>query len=86
MQLFWLAKKYILSLKYPHEVFPKGYRFAYSGYGGFSSNEKLTEAGHDAVHLSEQGLIRMSDRLIMAKAKQESRIVLTFDLDFTDSG
>ena len=46
--------------------------------------KKLTEAGYDAVHLSEQGLMRMSDRLIMAKAKQESRIILTFDLDFTD--
>lgn len=46
--------------------------------------KKLTEAGHDAVHLSEQGLMRMSDRSIIAKAKQESRIILTFDLDFTD--
>lgn len=46
--------------------------------------KKLKEAGYDAVHLSEQGLMRMPDSLIMAKAKQESRIVLTFDLDFTD--
>ena len=46
--------------------------------------KKLKEAGYDAVHLSEQGLMRMPDSQIMAKAKQESRIVLTFDLDFTD--
>lgn len=44
----------------------------------------LRQQEHDAVHLSEQGLFRMSDREIMAKAKQESRIILTFDLDFTD--
>lgn len=44
----------------------------------------MKEVGYDAVHLSEQGLMRMSDNLIMAKAKQESRIALTFDLDFTD--
>jgi predicted nuclease of predicted toxin-antitoxin system len=44
----------------------------------------LKEEGYDAVHLSEQGLIRMPDGEIMTKAKQESRIVLTFDLDFTD--
>lgn len=46
--------------------------------------KKLQEAGYDALHLSEQGLMRMPDNLIMEKAKQESRIVLTFDLDFTD--
>ena len=46
--------------------------------------KKLKEKGYDAVHLSEEGLFRMSDSEIMAKAKEESRIVLTFDLDFTD--
>lgn len=46
--------------------------------------KELKEVGYDAVHLSEQGLMRMPDSQIMAKAKQESRIVLTFDLDFTD--
>lgn len=45
---------------------------------------KLKEVGYDAVHLSEQGLMRMPDSQIIAKAKQESRIVLTFDFDFTD--
>ena len=41
--------------------------------------EALKEERHDAVHLSELGLFRMPDAKIMAKAKQESRIVLTFD-------
>ena len=46
--------------------------------------KKLQEEGYSAIHLSEQGLFKMSDKDILAKAKTESRIVLTFDLDFTD--
>jgi len=42
----------------------------------------LREAGHDAVHLREEKLHRLPDREIFAKAEQENRIVLTFDLDF----
>jgi predicted nuclease of predicted toxin-antitoxin system len=41
-------------------------------------------AGHDAVHLAEQGLQRLPDRDIFAKARGEDRIILTFDLDFAD--
>lgn len=41
----------------------------------------LRHAGHDAVHLREQGLQRMSDVDIFLKAKREGRIILTFDLD-----
>lgn len=44
----------------------------------------LKRQGYDAIHLSEQGLFRMPDSEIITKAKDESRIVLTFDLDFTD--
>jgi predicted nuclease of predicted toxin-antitoxin system len=44
----------------------------------------LRKEGYDAIHLNEQGLSRMPDCEIIAKAKRESRIVLTFDLDFTD--
>ncbi|HEY9702480.1 MAG TPA: DUF5615 family PIN-like protein, partial [Allocoleopsis sp.] len=44
----------------------------------------LCELGYDAIHLCEQGLERLSDTLIMSKAKSENRIVLTFDLDFGD--
>ncbi len=44
--------------------------------------EWLRNAGHDVVHLREQGLHRLPDSQIFAKAKSEDRIVLTFDLDF----
>ncbi|MBI2529486.1 MAG: DUF5615 family PIN-like protein [Candidatus Rokubacteria bacterium] len=42
----------------------------------------LRRAGHDAVHLREEGLQRPPDEAIFAKALHEERIVLTFDLDF----
>ena len=41
----------------------------------------LRSAGHDAVHLSEQGLSRLPDDQILAKGSSEARIVLTHDLD-----
>ena len=44
----------------------------------------LRSAGYEAIHLSELGLQRLTDSSIMQKAFQEQRIVLTFDLDFTD--
>jgi len=44
----------------------------------------LRECGHDAVHVREPGLQRLADSEIMEKARREGRIVLTFDLDFTD--
>jgi predicted nuclease of predicted toxin-antitoxin system len=44
----------------------------------------LREAGHDVVHLREQGLQRLADTDILEKAKLEARVVLTFDLDFGD--
>lgn len=46
--------------------------------------EALRASGHDAVHLRDQGLIRLPDPEIAAKAVAERRIVLTFDLDFGD--
>jgi predicted nuclease of predicted toxin-antitoxin system len=42
----------------------------------------LCEAGHDAKHLRTEGLQRMPDDQIFAKASKENRIVLTWDLDF----
>ena len=42
----------------------------------------LHTLGHDAVHLAEQGLERLPDRDIVAKARQEGRIVLVHDLGF----
>ena len=44
--------------------------------------EWLRADGHDAVHLREQGLQRMPNGDIFAKAASEKRIILTFDLDF----
>ena len=49
-----------------------------------STVKVLREEGHDAVHLREQGLQRLPDEKILEKAKQENRIVLTFDLDFAN--
>lgn len=46
--------------------------------------EALRGANHDAVHLRDEGLIRLPDPEIAAKAVAEDRIVLTFDLDFGD--
>jgi predicted nuclease of predicted toxin-antitoxin system len=46
--------------------------------------EALRGANHDAVHLRDEGLILLPDPQIAAKAVAESRIVLTFDLDFGD--
>src|SRR5262245_11389045 len=46
--------------------------------------EYLRHFGHDAVHLLEQGLQRLPDSAILAKAYNEERVVLTHDLDFAD--
>jgi predicted nuclease of predicted toxin-antitoxin system len=46
--------------------------------------EALRRANYDAVHLRDEGLIRLPDSQIAAKAVTERRIVLTFDLDFGD--
>ena len=42
----------------------------------------LRTEGHDAVHLFEQGLHRLSDAEILLKARSEQRVLLTRDLDF----
>ena len=42
----------------------------------------LRDLGHDAVHLYEQGLGRLSDPDILRKARDEGRVLLTHDLDF----
>jgi predicted nuclease of predicted toxin-antitoxin system len=52
--------------------------------GSLTTVEALRAANHDAVHLRDGGLIRLPDPDIVAKAVAESRIVLTFDLDFGD--
>ena len=42
----------------------------------------LNAAGHDAVHVRQIGLQRALDADIVRRARQEGRVVLTFDLDF----
>lgn len=46
--------------------------------------EALRVDGHEVVHLRDEGLHRLPDREILAKARAEGRVVLTFDLDFGD--
>ncbi len=49
-----------------------------------TTGEHLRERGHDVIHLSEEGLPRLPDDEILALARRQQRIVLTFDLDFGD--
>ena len=42
----------------------------------------LRELGHEAIHLSEEGQQRLSDALIITKARAEDRVILNHDLDF----
>ena len=42
----------------------------------------LRAQGHDAIHLREQGLQRLTDEEIVEKARSEGRVILTHDLDF----
>jgi predicted nuclease of predicted toxin-antitoxin system len=42
----------------------------------------LAAQGHDAVHADAVGLGRSTDREILTRARQESRTVVTADLDY----
>lgn len=77
MQRLSPAKKFIPSASVVREI---------SGRHGVSMSTaaSLREAGHDAVHLRDKGLLKMEDPDILQKARTEDRIVLTFDLDFGD--
>lgn len=44
----------------------------------------LRDQGYEAIHLDQEGLGRMADSQILAKAHAEGFVVLTHDLDFTD--
>jgi uncharacterized protein len=44
--------------------------------------DALRQAGHDAVHVRERGLVRADDPAIFACAVQENRIVVSADTDF----
>ena len=45
----------------------------------------LNSQGHEAIHLRDEGLQRLPNGGIFEKAITESRVVVTFDLDFGDS-
>lgn len=49
-----------------------------------STVEALRKLGHNAVHLRERGLQALSDDRIIQLARSESRVVVTFDLDFAE--
>jgi predicted nuclease of predicted toxin-antitoxin system len=42
----------------------------------------LRSEGHDAIHVREAGYGDLPDREIFVRAAEDSRIVVTFDLDF----
>ena len=42
----------------------------------------LRERGHDAVHVRDVGMARAEDAAILARAREEGRVLLTLDLDF----
>jgi predicted nuclease of predicted toxin-antitoxin system len=42
----------------------------------------LKNQGHDAVHLNDEHLFHLPDKLIIEKAITEDRIILTADMDF----
>ena len=44
----------------------------------------LRERGHEAIHLQEQGLGKLPDGDVLAKARVEGCVLLTHDLDFGD--
>lgn len=44
----------------------------------------LRDHEHDAIHLLDEGLERLDDRAISTRRRGESRVLLTFDLDFTE--
>ena len=44
--------------------------------------QALNEAGHDAVHVRDLGLIGHDDRKILEQAERDGRIVITQDTDF----
>ena len=45
--------------------------------------EWLRGEGHDAFHLRERGLSRLSDREVFDLATVESRVIVTSDLDYS---
>ena len=46
--------------------------------------EFLKQLGHEAIHVQTLALERAPDRELVQRARADSRVVVTFDLDFGD--
>ena len=46
--------------------------------------EQLRHLGHDAIHLHDHNLQKLTDQEVFHKTLAEDRILLTFDLDFSE--
>lgn len=44
----------------------------------------LRTLGHEAIHLDESGLSRLSDAEVLRQAEADQAVVVTHDLDFAD--
>lgn len=42
----------------------------------------LVQQGHDALHAMQVGLDRSSDEVILGRARNEKRVIITADLDY----
>lgn len=42
----------------------------------------LTEVGHDAIHVRDMGLAQATDEIVIARAEQEGRVLVSADTDF----
>ena len=47
-----------------------------------SASRLLSQAGIDTIHVAEIGFSTAEDREILAKAKEDGRVVVTLDADF----
>ncbi len=45
--------------------------------------EKLRESGHDSVHVRRYGIHKSDDAVVIARAIQEDRVLVSADTDFT---
>lgn len=44
--------------------------------------DRLREAGHDATHVNDVGLITADDEVILARAAEAGEVIVTADADF----
>ena len=44
--------------------------------------QRLRDGGHDAVHVTDVGLLTAADEVILAAAAEDDRVIITADADF----